>query len=182
MALPIEKCVAIALWQLATGDSYRSTGKTFGVAKSTTVSITHYFCEEPSSHAVDFIKFLLSRKESAAAISKFREYCNCKIPQIVGAIDGTHIGIKALQNESKIDYFCHRQKYSVNAQAVVGANLIILDLATGYSESLHDSRVLRNSNIFGMADNGDVLSCPDDIIENARISLLILGDGMVDTL
>ena len=70
----------------------------------------------------------------------------------------------------------------MNAQAVVGANLIILDLATGYSESLRDSRVLRNSNIFGMAENGDVLSCPDDIIENARISLLILGDGMVDTL
>ena len=94
-AVPIEKRIAIALWRLATGDSHRSTGKTFGVAKSTTVSITYAFCEELSSHAAHFIKFPLSRKESAEAISKFREYCSCKIPQTVGAIDGIHIGIKA---------------------------------------------------------------------------------------
>ena len=54
---------------------------------------------------------------------------------------------------------------------------MILDLATRCHGSLHDSGVLRNSNIFRMAENGDVLSCPDDIFENARISPLILGDG-----
>ena len=53
---------------------------------------------------------------------------------------------------------------------------MILDLATGYPGSIHDSRVLRNSNIFRMAGNGDVFSCPNDITENARTSLLILGD------
>ena len=108
------------MWRLAIGDSCRSTGKTFGVAKSTAVSIIHDLCEELSCHAADFIKFLLSRKESAEPIGKFREYCSCKIPQTVGAIDGIHIGIKAPQNESKIDYFCRKQKYSVNTQAVVG--------------------------------------------------------------
>ena len=128
------------------------------VTKPTAFSITHDFCEELSSHAADFIKFLLSRKESAEAISKFREYCRCKIPQTVGTIDGTHNGIKAPQNESKIYYFCRKQKCSVNTQVAVGANLMILDLATGYPGSLHDFRVLRNSNIFWMAENGDVLS------------------------
>ena len=49
--------------------------------------------------------------------------------------------------------------------------------STGDPGSLHDSRVLRNSNIFRMAENGGVLSWPDDVIENARISPLILGDG-----
>ena len=119
-AIHVEKRVAIALWRLATGDSYRSTGKTFSVAKSTAVSITHDFFEELSSHAADFIKFRSSRKVSAKAISKFKEYCSCKIPHTVAAIDGTHIGIKAPQNDSKIDYFCRKQKYSVNTQAVVG--------------------------------------------------------------
>ena len=50
-------------------------------------------------------------------------------------------------------------------------------VAAGYPGSLYDSRVLRNSNIFRVAENGDVLSCKDDIIENTRIRLLILGDG-----
>ena len=53
---------------------------------------------------------------------------------------------------------------------------MILDLAAGYPGSLHDSRVLRNSNIFRMAENGDFLSCLDNIIENARINSLILGN------
>ena len=43
--IPAEKRVGIALWRLATGNSCQSTGKTFCVAKSTAVSITHDFCE-----------------------------------------------------------------------------------------------------------------------------------------
>ena len=111
------------------------------------------------------------------AISKCKEYCSFKIPQTVGAIDGTHIGIKTLQIDSKIDYFCRKQKYSVNTQDAVGSNLMILDLATGYPGSLHDSRVLRNSNIFRMAEDCDVLTSSDDIMKTARVSPLILGDG-----
>ena len=72
------------------------------------------------------------------AISKFKEYCSYKIPQTVGAIDGTHIGVKAPQNDCTTDSFCCKQKYT---QAAIGANLMILDLATGYPGSLHDSIV-----------------------------------------
>ena len=59
-------------------------------------------------------------------------YFGCTIPQNVGEIDGTHIGIKASQNISKIDYFCRKWKCSVNKEAVVKKNLMILDLAPGY--------------------------------------------------
>lgn len=34
-AIPLEKRVAIALWKLATPDSYRSVGQQFGVGRST---------------------------------------------------------------------------------------------------------------------------------------------------
>ena len=171
-AIPAEKRVAIALRQLATGDSYRSTGKTLDVAKSTAVSITHDFCEERSLHGADFIELLSSREERAEAISKFKEYCSCKILQTVGAIDGTHIGIKALQNDSKIFIFLVSRSTVSKHKLPLGVNLMLLDLVT-YPGSLHDSRVLRNSSIFRMVGNGDVLSCPDDIIENAKISPLI---------
>ena len=59
------------------------------------------------------------------------------------------IPILALRHRKmKIDYFCRKQKYSVNTQAVVGVKLIILDLAKGYTGRFLDSRVLRKSNIF----------------------------------
>ena len=41
-AVPIEKTVAIVLWRLATGNSYRSISKIFAVGKSTAVSIIVY--------------------------------------------------------------------------------------------------------------------------------------------
>ena len=54
-AVPIEKRVAIALWRLATGNSYRSVSKTFAVGKSTAVSITNRFCAETSRVSKYFI-------------------------------------------------------------------------------------------------------------------------------
>ena len=110
-------------------------------------------------------------------ISKFQAYFSCNIPQTVRETDGTHIDIKAPQNISKIDYFCRKWKYSVNAEAVVMENLMILDLASGYPGSLHDSRVLQKSNTFQMAEDTYLLSSQYDIIENARASPLILADG-----
>ena len=54
----------------------------------------------------------------------------------------------APDNENKVDCYNRKQPYSINTQAVVGGDLIFLSVATGYPGSLHDSRVLRNSNLF----------------------------------
>ena len=45
-AIPIEKPVAIAIWRLSTGNSFRSVAKTFAVGKSIAVKITREFCTE----------------------------------------------------------------------------------------------------------------------------------------
>ena len=42
-AVPIEKRVAIGLWRLGTGESYRSRSITFGVGKCTALNIVHEF-------------------------------------------------------------------------------------------------------------------------------------------
>ena len=73
---------------------------------------------------------------------------NCKIPIVVGALDGTHITIVALDNGNKVDYYNRKQRYNTNTQAVVAGDMTFLSVATGYPGSLHDSRVLRNSNLF----------------------------------
>ena len=45
-AMPIEKCVGVAIWRLATGDMFRSIAKTFAIGKSTAVKITKEVCVE----------------------------------------------------------------------------------------------------------------------------------------
>ena len=63
--------------------------------------------------------------------------------------------------ESKADYFCRKQHYSINTQAIAGANLIFYDVATGFPGSVHDSRILRNTTVF----------------RNVRVRPIILGDA-----
>ena len=72
----------------------------------------------------------------------FCDFTGCKIPQVLGAIDRTHIEILAPSSDSKVNYFSHKQKFTVNTQAVIGTNLEFLDVATGYPGSVHDARVL----------------------------------------
>ena len=176
-AIPIEKRVAIALWRLSTGNSFRTTSVTFAVGKSTSVKITREFCETITDLAKRFIRFPRTRRETAEAIRKFKGDYNCELPQVLGAIDATHIRIIGPSCESKVDYFCRKQHYSINTQAVTGANLVFYDVSTGFPGSVHDSRILRNSRIFQRATRREILAVPDDIIENVRVRPLLVGDG-----
>ena len=78
-AIPAEKRMAIALWSLATGNSYRFIGKNFAVAKSTAVEITNEFCKSITEMASDFVVFPKTERETAEAIIRFTEFSNCKI-------------------------------------------------------------------------------------------------------
>ena len=59
----------------------------------------------------------------------------------------------------------------------MGENLLFLDFCTGFLGSVHDSRVLRNSAIYAKAETFQILNCPNDIIANVIIRLLIPRDG-----
>ena len=116
-AIPIEKRVAIALWRLSTGNSFRTVSKTLAVGKSTAVTITREFCAEMKRQSASLIKFPKTRMEVAEAIENFKVDVNCKLPQVVGAIDGTHVPILAPTNDRKYDYFSRKQHYTINTQA-----------------------------------------------------------------
>ena len=176
-AIPIEKRVAIALWRLSTGNSFRTVAKTFAVGKSTAVQITREFCSEMLRLAPRYIHFPRSRKETAEAIKQFKVFCQCRIPQVLGALDGTHIPIVAPNVDGKVDYFSRKQRYTISTQGLVGANLVFLDVATGFPGSCHDARNLRNTSLHSQAENGEILTKPEDVIENSRVRPLVLGDG-----
>ena len=127
--------VAIALWQLSTRNSFRTTAKTFTIAKPAAVQITPDVCSEIKRLANGFIKFPSTRRATAKAIKKFRILCRCQIPQALGAFDCTHIWIKTLSVQRKVD--CHSRKHcrTISAQATVGANLVFLDVTTGFPGS-----------------------------------------------
>ena len=172
-AISTPKRVAIALWRLAGGTSFREVATQFDVGKSSCVAITKEFCQALNTFSRRFIKFPSNTRETTRAIALFQDECG--IPQAVGAIDGTHIEIIAPENP--FDYFDRQQRYSVIMQAVVGENLKFLDTAIGYPGSMHDSRVLRNSELYRKATNGDILTAPVRSMNGIQIKPLLIGDG-----
>ena len=119
--------------------------------------------------ALNFIWFPRNGRETTIAIEKCHAYTGCVIPNVVGAIDGTHIEILCPDSPSKVGYFSRKQIYTINTQAVVGANLIFLDLATGFPGSIHDARMLRSSSLFVKAEMDRILDQPKKIISNEFI-------------
>ena len=176
-AVPIEKRVGVGLWRLSTGTSFRTISKVFGIGKSTVIKLVNELISELVRMSPEFIKFPKTTLETGAKIRSFRDFTGCKIPQVLGAIDGTHIEILAPSSDSKVDYFNRKQKFTVNTQAVIGANLEFLDVATGYPGSVHDARVLRSSTLFQQAEAQIILSKPLKDVDNVKIRPLLLSDS-----
>ena len=174
-AIPIEKRVVMTIWRLSTENSYRTVGKVFGVGIS--CSIINEFCSSITAVASDYIKFPQNGQETANEIQKFKSFTDCAIPQVVAAIDGTHIEILTPEGDSRLDYFSRKQRYTINTQAIVGANLMFLDIATGYPGSMHDARILRSTTIYHKAEAEEILATPYDVLNGVKVRPILLGDG-----
>ena len=70
-SIPVNKRVAVALWRLATGDTYRSTGLQFGIGRCTAMLIKHDFCKAIAKRATEFIKFPETEQEVLQSIRLF---------------------------------------------------------------------------------------------------------------
>ena len=125
------------------------------------VQFTREFCSEMLRLTPRYIHFPRSRRETAAAIEQLKVFCQCRTPNVDG----------------KADYFSRKQRYTTSTQGFVGANLVFLDVATGFLGSCHDALNFRNTSLYTQAGNGEILTKPVDVIENSQVRLLVLGDG-----
>ena len=154
-AIPLEKRAAVGLQRLATGDSYRSCGLMFGIAKSTAVGVCRDFVQALCQLKEQFIKFPNTPATLREKIQGFREKSN--FPNVVGAIDSTDIYIRAPKVNHE-DYFNRKRRFVV--QGVVDASGSYLSVSTGFPGSMHDTPVLRLSNLFPLAEEKRILTMP----------------------
>ena len=173
-AIPVAKRVAVGLWWLATGNSYAVIRTVFGIGVTSVERICKEFVEALSDHGSKFIKFPRTETAILHATEAFRHIT--KLPNVVGAIDGTHFPVTAPEHDA-FDYFDRYQRYSISAQGVVTGDLQFLSISTGYPGSLHDGRVLRNSWIFDAAQQRRILASPCVTVNNTLIRPILLGDS-----
>ena len=60
--------MAVALWRLATGSSYRTTSKVFGIGLPTVAKIMYEFCEAVLEISHEFIHFPTNGRETAIPV------------------------------------------------------------------------------------------------------------------
>ena len=92
-AIKVEKRLAIVVWRLSTGNSYRPVSKAFGVRKSTIIKIFQDGINLIVQLAPTLIKFPVIALETTFATTSFQEFTDYTIRQVVGAVGGTHIEI-----------------------------------------------------------------------------------------
>ena len=173
-AVPVHKRVAASLWRLATGECYRSCGLMIGLAKPTVIKCCHEFVAAICRLQDEFIKLPYTRAEIKRKIEGFSE--KSKIPNVVAAIDGSHIPIRA-PKENHEDYFNRKHFYSYLVQGIVDSSGLFLSVATGFPGSLHDPRMLRLSDVYWAAENEDILMEPTQDLEGIVIRPLVVGDS-----
>lgn len=77
-------------------------------------------------------------------MDKFEEISG--FPNVIGAIDGSHIRIRAPKTDS-VSYINRKGDYSIILQAVCDFNCMFTHCYAGHVGSVHDARIFRNSPI-----------------------------------
>ena len=113
---------------------------TFNVGKSTVIEAVQDVVGALYELRDDHIKFPETLAELNASIQSFEELS--ALPNIVGAIDSSHVRIKA-PSDSAADYFSRYRKHDFIIQAVVNGKKVFTDFACGFPSSMHNACVLR---------------------------------------
>eukprot|EP00794_Sanderia_malayensis_P019813 gene19813-21752_t len=125
-------------------------------------SFVHRFMEK------DFVGVLVHLRNQFIVWPETEEQCEqtmkkfetlSPLPNVFGAIDGTHVQILAPE-DSTVDFFDRKQRYSIGIQGVCDGTLKFISVSAGFPGSVHDSRILRNTRLYQDAMDGKVLQAP----------------------
>ena len=138
----------------------REVALLFGVSRSTVFGCVHGVCAAICNIRQRVIQWP-DRFKHQENLEPFEE--QCKIPGIIGAIDGSHIRLSNIPNND--NDFINRKGYpSLQLQVISDLDLMIMDCYVGWPGSTHDARVWRNSPVYHEAQPGHLFYMNNFII------------------
>ncbi|XP_060601628.1 putative nuclease HARBI1 [Ruditapes philippinarum] len=141
-SIPVLTQVLIGLRYLAKGDLLSEVSDLHGVSRSSACHIIDKFVEAVNDR-LDNIRFPSGRYLIDV---KQGFYQKCKIPNTVGAIDGTLIPI-VTPSENEEVYVCRKGFHGINVQATVDHKVRFTDMVSKWPGSTHDSSIFENSSL-----------------------------------
>ncbi|GBG82643.1 hypothetical protein CBR_g35009 [Chara braunii] len=174
MPFPVEQVIAFALYRWASGETYESGTSAFGIKRETGLQAVRDVTSALLQAYPDAIKWPVGRRR-AQILRAFRDK---GFPNCFGAIDCTHIFIDKPAGAPSANYYDRKQKFSVQAQVVVDLDLWIMDVHIGYPGSVHDVRVLHNSQLWRRAQAGELFDAPPVSLPHGVVTRgYLLGDN-----
>ncbi|KMQ84522.1 nuclease harbi1-like protein [Lasius niger] len=170
--LSVEKKVAVALYYLASCCEYRVVGNVFGIYKSTVWKCMHAVIE--AINTILLPKWITMPDETECkVISSFYEDLT-NIPQIIGALDGTHIPILPPFEDYR-DYINRKGWPSIVLQGVLDSTLRFRNINCQAPGCSHDAAVLKESMLYKNAEN--LIQKNFKQVGNVDVPYFIMGDS-----
>ena len=143
--------VFVALNFYATSDFYSSVLKDHGVSISSVCRIV----ERVTQVLVDMKDEVITWRSPAEKKREFMDKSG--FPTVVGAVDGTHIWLDGSPLGDNEYAFVNRKGWhSINVQFIVDAGYRIINVVARWPGSVHDSRILENSEVGQMFQRGEL--------------------------
>ncbi|XP_063064940.1 putative nuclease HARBI1 [Engraulis encrasicolus] len=153
--LPVLVKVCAALSVLASGSFQRVAGDAIHISQASVCRCLNQFIEAMLLHTGRFIQFPTTAAERRAIKAGF--YRVAGFPNVLGAIDCTHVSIRAPAANEHV-YRDRRRRHSMNVQVVCDHTMLITSVCAKFPGSAHDAYILRNSTLHPkmerLANNG----------------------------
>ena len=101
--------------------------------------------------ATQYITFPYTAEEQVAVKRGFHRIAG--LPNTIGAIDCTHVRIKAPSPDS-FPYLNRKQYHSINVQLIRDSNNHLLNVVSRFPGGAHDSYIFQNSSVGTRLDQG----------------------------
>ena len=149
--LQVSMQILIALRFFASGSFQNVIGDTAGVMQSSVSKCITQVTDILSEKARTDIKMPTDMIDIHNTMRQFHSLSG--FPRVIGAIDGSHIPIKAPSRDEEI-YINRKRFHSLNIQVVSDANRKILSYNVNYPGSTHDAFIWRNCILRTRFQNG----------------------------
>lgn len=143
--IPLKTQLMVFLWYVGSLEPLCRISDRFNITEYSVLSIRKRMCKMISRHLKSKYIFWPSGQERQTIIDAFRD--KKQFPGILGAIDSSHIQIRP-PSEHPQTYVNRKGYHSLILQCVCREDMRYTHCFTGWPGSCHDSRVLRNSDLW----------------------------------
>lgn len=152
-SIPAHLQVLSVLGFLATGTFQREIADRSGISQSSMSRIIPDVLDCIVGLMPQYIKFPYNLVHQLEVKQRFFAIAN--LPNVIGAIDCTHIRIKAPSHDA-FPFLNRKNYHSINAQLICDAKCALLNVVARWPGGTHDSFILRRSSVARRLDSGAV--------------------------